>query len=355
VERLTSVPSVGTPPSQAKIWLALWVVYLAWGSTYLAIRVGVHPSHGVGLPPLVLAGARFTVAGMLMLAGTRRRPAPDGRPDPLGRRQWFAAAVIGLALPFGGNGLVSIAEQRVPSGTAAVILATIPIWVAIIGAAVGRDRLTSSTVAGLVLGFGGVAALVVGTGSGRVSIVGALLVIIAALSWASGSVWSKTAPSARRPLVATGMQMLCGGLWCFGGAAVTGEFGQLHRDEFTVHAWLAFGFLVIFGALLAYSAYIWLLGNADLSLVTTYAFVNPVVAVILGAVILGEPFTIRSAIATGAVVAGVVLMIRQQRDSPRPPPSPPADLMRLTGDHPGVAHRSLRADDGRGSAAKRRG
>jgi drug/metabolite transporter (DMT)-like permease len=310
---------VTAAPSRTKIWLALWAVYLLWGSTYLAIRVAVHPSHGTGLPPLLIAGARFTLAGSLMLVLTWRRPAPDGRPDPMGARQWYAAAVIGLALAFGGNGLVSIAEKRIPSGTAAVILATIPIWAALIAAALGRERLGTTHIAGLVLGFTGVAALVVGTGSGRISLSGTLIVVVAALSWASGSVYSTTAPTVRRPLVMTGMQMLCGGIGCLIGAGATGEFGKLHTDEFTVHALLAFSFLVVAGSLVAYTAYVWLLRNAELSLVTTYAFVNPVVAVILGATILHEPFTIRSAIATAAVVVGVILMLRRKPANSTPP------------------------------------
>jgi drug/metabolite transporter (DMT)-like permease len=301
------------------MWLALWVVYLVWGSTYLAIRVAVHPSHGEGVPPLLLAGTRFTIAGLVMLAVTVRRPAPDGAPDPLGRRQWWSAAVIGLALPFGGNGVVSIAEKRVPSGTAAVVLATIPIWAAIITAALGRGRLQRPQLIGLILGFGGVAALLIGTGNGRTSIVGTLMTVGAALSWAAGSVWSKTATAVRRPLVMTGMEMLCGGIGCLVVGVATGELGQLHRGQLTGHAWLAWGYLVVFGSLFAYSAYVWLLRNAELSLVTTYAFVNPVVAVILGALILNESFTTRSAISTAAVVAGVVLMIRQSPQDPIPP------------------------------------
>jgi drug/metabolite transporter (DMT)-like permease len=299
--------------------LALWTVYLLWGSTYLAIRVAVHPSHGVGVPPLLLAGARFTLAGLALLAFAVRRPATDGKPDPLGRKQWYAAAVIGLALPFGGNGLVTVAERRIPSGTAAVIVATVPIWAALIAAALGRERLSARHLAGLALGFTGVAALVVGTGSGRASVVGTLIVVIAALSWASGSVWSSTAPTVRRPLVMTGMEMLCGGIACFIAAAITGEFAAMHTSELTAHAWLAFAWLVVAGSIVAYTAYIWLLRNAELSLVTTYAFVNPVVAVILGAVILSEPFTVRSAIATAAVVAGVILMLTRKTLKPTPP------------------------------------
>jgi drug/metabolite transporter (DMT)-like permease len=299
--------------SPSRIWLALWAVYLLWGSTYLAIRVAVHPSHGAAIPPLVLAGVRFTVAGLLMLALTVRRPAPDGGPDPLGRPQWLAAAVIGLALPFGGNGLVSVAEKRIPSGVAAVVVATVPVWAALLAAVFGRERASRYLVGGLVLGFAGVAALVIGSGSGRASPLGIGIVIIAAMSWAAGSVWSQTAPSTRRPLVMTGMEMLCGGIASLVVAAMAGEYGDLHVAEIGWRAWLAFAFLVVCGSMIAYSAYVWLLRNARLSLVTTYAFVNPVVAVALGAVILGEPFTIRSAIATTAVVAGVVLMLRRPR------------------------------------------
>lgn len=312
---------MGTAPSRTRVWLALWVVYLVWGSTYLAIRVAVHPSHGEGVPPLLLAGTRFTIAGLIMLAVTVRRPAPDGEPDPLGPRQWLSAAVIGLALPFGGNGVVSIAEKRVPSGTAAVILATIPIWAAIITALLGRGRMRGPQLIGLTLGFGGVAALLIGTGHGRTSLVGTLMTVGAALSWAAGSVWSKTAAAVRRPLVMTGMEMLCGGIGCIVVAAATGEFGDVHRDQLTAHAWLAWAYLIVFGSLFAYSAYVWLLRNAELSLVTTYAFVNPVVAVILGALILNEAFTIRSAISTVAIVAGVILMIRQSVPDPIPPES----------------------------------
>jgi drug/metabolite transporter (DMT)-like permease len=317
-----SIPAVGndvgTQPSHGRIWLALSAVYILWGSTYLAIRVAVHPSHGVGVPPLLLAGARFTLAGLAMLAVASRRPAPDGLPDPLGMKQWVAAAIVGLALPFGGNAMVTVAEKRIPSGTAAVVVATVPIWAALIAAALGRERLSVRHVIGLALGFTGVAALVVGTGSGRASVSGTLIVVVAALSWAAGSVYSTNAPTVRRPLVMTGMEMLCGGVACFIAAAATGEFAALHHTEFTAHAWLAFSYLVVAGSIVAYTAYVWLLRNAELSLVTTYAFVNPVVAVILGAVILSEPFTIRSAIATGAVVAGVILMLTRKTPNPTP-------------------------------------
>jgi drug/metabolite transporter (DMT)-like permease len=315
---LPSVEDVPDRPSSARIWGALWAVYLLWGSTYLAIRVAVHPAHGSAIPPLILAGTRFTIAGAVMLAVAVRRAAPDGAPDPLGRRQWAAAAVVGLALPFGGNGLVSLAERRVPSGVAAIVVATVPIWAAIFAAAVGRERTTRYHLAGLVLGFAGVGALVVGSGSGKPSATGIAILVVAAISWAAGSVWSQTAPTVRRPLVMTGMEMLCGGVGCLVAAAATGEFASLHVGAIGFRAWLAFGYLIVAGSMVAYSAYVWLLHSAPLSLVTTYAYVNPVVAVALGALLLGERFTVRSAAATVVVVAGVVLMLRR----PQAPPVP---------------------------------
>jgi drug/metabolite transporter (DMT)-like permease len=303
----------------ARVWAALWVVYLVWGSTYLAIRVAVHPSHGTGLPPLLLAGARFTFAGLLMLAVSARRPAADGRPDPMGRRQWSSAAVVGLALLLGGNGLVSIAERRIDSGVAAVVVATVPIWAAVFGAISGQEGVGRRHAVGLVLGFAGVAALVVGHGGGRVDALGVLTVLGAALSWAGGSVWSRTAPSMRRPLVMTGMEMVCGGIGCLAAGLLAGETAEVHLGATPLRSWLAVAYLITAGSMLAYTAYAWLLHNARLSLVTTYAYVNPLVAVLLGAVLLGEQFTVRTAVATVCIVGGVVLMV-----SRGPAPEPPA-------------------------------
>lgn len=303
-------------PRGGRVWIALWIVYLIWGSTYLAIKVAVQPAHGAGLPPLLLAGVRFSLAGLLMLALSVRRPARDGQPDPLGRRQWLSAAVVGLALLLGGNGLVSIAEQRIDSGVAAVVVATVPIWAALGGAATGQERVRLRHGIGLLLGFAGVAALVVGNGGGKVDLVGVLTVLGAALSWAGGSVWSRTALLVRRPLVTTGMEMLCGGLGCLAIGLAVGETHQLHLAAVPARAWVAVAYLVVAGSMVAYTAYAWLLHNARLSLVTTYAYVNPLVAVLLGALVLHEKFTVRAAIATVTIVAGVALMVSSTSDRP---------------------------------------
>lgn len=306
--------------ARARVWIALWIVYLVWGSTYLAIRVVVHPAHGgAGMPPLLAAGLRFFFAGLLMLAFAAGRPASDGLPDPLGPRQWLSSAVVGVLLLLGGNGLVSIAEKKVASGPSAVIIATIPIWAALVAAALGRERVSLRHGAGLVLGFGGVAALVVGNGSGKADLVGVIVLVLASLSWSVGSVWSRTAPLPRRPLVSTGMEMLCGGVACCIAGLIAGEAGSVHLSAYPAKSWLALGYLIVLGSMLAFTAYAWLLGNAPLSLVTTYAYVNPLVAVMLGAVILHEHLGVRTAVATVGIVAGVVLMVtRQPRTAPPP-------------------------------------
>jgi drug/metabolite transporter (DMT)-like permease len=202
----------------------------------------------------------------------------------------------------------------------------VPIWAALAGAVSGQERLRARHGAGLLLGFVGVAALVTGNGGGRADLVGVLEVDGAALSWAAGSVWSRTAPLVRRPLVMTGMEMLCGGIACLVAGVVSGETGQLHLSRVPVQSWLALGYLVVFGSMVAYTAYVWLLGNAPLSLVTTYAYVNPLVAVLLGAVFLHERLGLRTAVATIVIVGGVVLMVRR----PDPPlPDAAADAVVL--------------------------
>ena len=315
--RVAGARASGRTGQGAGVWFALWTVYIVWGSTYLAIRVVVHPSVGTGLPPLLAAGARFVAAGVLMLAFAVRRPHPDGRPDPLGPRQWGAAAVVGVSLLLGGNGLVSIAEKRVASGPAAVIIATVPIWAALIVAVTGRERIGARHAIGLALGFAGVIVLVAGRGGGRLDLVGVVVLLVAALSWAAGSVWSRTAAMPRRPLVMTGMEMVCGGIACVVAGLAAGEASQVHLAQVPARTWLAVAYLVVFGSMAAYTAYVWLLGNAPLPLVTTYAYVNPLVAVLLGSLLLGERFTARSALATVVIVGGVALIVSRPR-TPEP-------------------------------------
>lgn len=296
--------------SRSRVWTAMLVIYLVWGSTYLAIRYAIGAGTGQhGLPPLLMGGARFLLAGSLMFAYAARHPAADGRPDPLGLAQWRAAAVVGLLLLLGGNGLVVLAERRLDSGIAAVIVALVPIWAAVVGLVLGRARLPRIAVVGLLLGFLGAAVLGNPTGAGHLDPTGIALLMFATLSWASGSYYGSNAPMPRRPLVMTGMEMLCGGAGLLVAGLLRGEAADVHLGAVGWTAWAAFAYLVVAGSMLAFTAYAWLLRNAPLPLVTTYAYVNPVVAVLLGALFLGERLTGRALVAGALILAGVALVV----------------------------------------------
>ncbi len=302
-------------PSALRVWSALLVVYVIWGSTYLGIRyaVGVD-ENAVGLPPILMAGTRFTLAGIVLFALSVRRPAADGRPDPLGRAQWRSTAVVGICLVTAGNGLVVLAEDRgVPSGIAAVILATLPLWMALMSAARGDERIPRVGVAGLLLGLSGVAILANPFSSDRVEGVGTIMLITAALSWSWGSVWSRRAAMPRRPLVMTGMEMLCGGGALLVISLVTGDAFDLEVGRVSASAWWGLVYLWVLGSMVAFTTYIWLLSNVRLSLVATYAYVNPVVAVFLGVVLLSEPLTARTLVATAVICLGVALIVATRR------------------------------------------
>jgi drug/metabolite transporter (DMT)-like permease len=198
----------------------------------------------------------------------------------------------------------------------------------VFAASFAREHVRMRQAVGLGLGFAGVAVLVIGGGGGRLDPIGALELIFAALCWAAGSVWSRTAPLARRPLVMTGMEMLCGGIGCLVAGVASGELSSVHLSQVPTRAWISLAYLIVFGSLVAYTAYVWLLGNAPLSLVTTYAYVNPLVAVLLGVLLLGEHFTVRTGIATVVIVVGVALIVsRPRRRAPAPAgPAPEEDV-----------------------------
>ncbi|HVE98726.1 MAG TPA: EamA family transporter [Mycobacteriales bacterium] len=294
----------------AKVWAALVVVYVVWGSTYLGIRYAIAADTGdVGLPPLLMGAVRFGIAGLVLLAWGVRRPHPDGEPDPIGWRQWRAAALVGIALITGGNGLVMLGEQRITSGVAAVLVTTTPLWLALLAFILGRERLPRVGVVGLVLGFLGVAILADPRGA-EIDSTGAVMVLLASVSWSAGSYYSRHAPMPRRPIVMTGMEMLCGAGAMGVISVVSGDASSLRLTEVDLRPWLAFGYLLVFGSMLAFTAYVWLLRNARLSLVGTYAFVNPVVAVGLGALPpLREPLGPRTLVASAVIVAGVALIV----------------------------------------------
>jgi len=286
----------------ARIWLALGTVYLLWGSTYLGIKFAIDT-----IPPLLMGSLRFLVAGGVLYA-LAVRGGDVGR-DRLGAAQWGAALFIGAALLLGGNGGVILAEQYAPTGVVALLVATAPLWMAIIDRVIFGRRLPALAIVGLVLGFAGVAFLIGSPGSGHVRLIGAALALAAPICWASGSVFTRHVKLPMRPLVAAAMEMLWAGV-LFGLASIlTGELGRVHIQSISTTSLAALLYLIVFGSLVGFSAYVWLLRSAPLSLVSTYAYVNPVVAVILGAAFLGEALNARTLIAGGIILAAVALIV----------------------------------------------
>jgi drug/metabolite transporter (DMT)-like permease len=305
VSRTRAVALRRAIPHAGLVWLCLGTVYVVWGSTYLAIRVMVRT-----LPPLLSAGARFAMAGLLLatlLAIFRGRQTLR-----MSARELAGATLVGTLLAFGGNGLVTVAERHVPSGLAALLIASEPLFVIALRPAIG-ERTNRSALLAILAGFGGVTLLLLpGDHPGGVSIGAMLLIVLAAFSWASGSVASRRLPLPKDGLVSAALQMGCGGAVMLVVALARGEAGQLHASSFTTDSVLAFVYLVLFGSLAAFTAYAWLLRNAPLGKVTTYAYVNPVVAVVLGWLILGESIGWVTLLAASAIVASVAVTVREE-------------------------------------------
>ena len=290
----------GTPAT--RIWIALGTVYLIWGSTYLGIKYGLET-----MPPFLMGSLRFLAAGgVLYLLAIRQGDTTGDRPRT---SQWLAALAIGGALLVGGNGGVILAEQYVPTGVVALFVATAPLWMAIIDRVIFGRRLPPLVIVGLVIGFGGVAFLIGSPGSGHINLFGAALALAAPLCWASGSVFTRHVKLPVRPLVAASMEMLWAGVLFGMLSLVTGELGRVHWQGISRTSWLALLYLIVFGSLIGFSAYVWLLRSAPLSLVSTYAYVNPVVAVVLGAIFIGEALTPRVVIAGSIILAAVALIV----------------------------------------------
>jgi drug/metabolite transporter (DMT)-like permease len=290
------------------LWLALGTVYVVWGSTYLAIAIAVET-----LPPLFYSGIRFALAGVLLAAWLAVRRV-DLR---ISRRELGGAAAVGILMLACGNGLVNIGERTVPSGVAALIVASIPLWI-VLYRMIAKDRVGRDLLAGVSLGLGGVAILVVPGGlNGTIDPVGALVLFGATLSWALGTFLSPRLATPRNALVSTAYQMLAGGVVLIVVGLGSGELAHVDPASISVRSLIAFGYLVVFGSLVAYSAYTWLLQNASVSLVSTYAFVNPVVAVFLGALILAEPITPTIVLGAAVIVVAVAFIVFRQNAARR--------------------------------------
>lgn len=294
-----------------RVWIALISVYLIWGSTYLAIRYMVET-----IPPFMAGGMRFLSAGLVLYLW--RLSKGDSVPT---RKQWRDAGIIGLLLLLGGNGLVSWSEQFVPSGIAALLISTVPIWMVIIESLRrGGEKPTTKAIIGLVLGFSGVV-LMIGPGElsneiGALHPLGLIALPAGALLWSLGSVYSKSADLPSSSLMTTSAEMLIGGAGMFIVGTLRGEWGGFALNAVSNASWMGLLYLSVVGSLGGFVAYAYLLRNAPISLVSTYAYVNPVIAILLGAWIAQESLNGRTILAA-AVILGAVILITTARSKPK--------------------------------------
>lgn len=286
-----------------RVWVALGTVYVVWGSTFVALAIVVRD-----LPPFLAMALRHLVAGAVLLAIAV--PRGDRESDPIGRPQLLAGFVFGGLLFLCSHGTLAWAQQTVTAGMAALLAGSIPIWMALFDRVAFGRRLTPIGYVGIVLGFVGLAFLFDPFGEGDVDRVAALVIVLGAMSWAAGSLYSRGAHLPRRPLVSAGLGAFCGGLMLALVAALGGEIGEA---EWTSDALLALGYLIVAGSLVGFTAYVWLLRTAPTSLVSTYAYVNPIVAVALGWLLLDESITLQMIGAGAAVLASVALILRASR------------------------------------------
>jgi drug/metabolite transporter (DMT)-like permease len=284
-------------------WFALGIVYVVWGSTYLNIRIAVET-----IPAFVMGGARFMLAGVLLYAIARLR----GSPVWVTREQFVSCALVGTLLAAGGNGIVNVAERYIDSGFAALVIAAVPLWVVLMRRVTG-ERIPVATLLSVLTGFVGVGLLLApGGGGGSDRTLGFFLVLLASFSWALGSFLSPRLPLPSHGLLSTSIQMFCGGLVLCAAGLVSGEWFDLDLGAISGDSWIAFAYLVLIGSLVAYTAYVWLLQNAPISRVATYAYVNPTIAIFLGWLILDERVTLTTLAGAAVVIASVAVTVRKE-------------------------------------------
>ncbi len=303
------------PASTAAIWAGMVVLYFVWGSTYLGMRFAIE-----SMPPFLMASTRFLISGIVLYVWRRQ----SGDPAPT-RAHWKSAAVIGLFLLLGGNGGVVWAEQRIPSGIAALLVGATPLWFVILDALLRRfapQRATTrslpgwAALVGLAAGFGGIVLLIspadlAGLG-GQIDLLGGVVVVLAALSWSAGSLYSRTAVLPASPLLSPAMEMIVGGVALGLLGTFTGEWSRVDLAAITARSWAGLGYLMLFGSLVGYVTYTWLLRAAPTTLVSTYAYVNPVVAILVGNLLAQEPLTPRVLI-SALIILGSVVIINARR------------------------------------------
>jgi drug/metabolite transporter (DMT)-like permease len=305
---------VATPPKRIAILAAFAALYLIWGSTYLGILFAIQ-----SIPPFLMAGVRFFLAGIIMFAIARLQGAP--KPDPA---TWRDAFIVGACLLLFGNGGVTVAEKWVPTGLAALLVATVPIYIALLGWITGTAPRPAPIVwLGLVGGFIGVG-LLVGSAFTNSSdslqnhlALGMSILLVASLIWSAGSLYSRKAKNAPSPFLAAGQQMLCGGALLILAGVVFGEYRGFDPRRITWLSASAFVYLVVIGALVGFPAYIFLLRHCDPAKVATYAYINPVVAVLLGTAFAGERLTPRTLLGAGLIIGSVAVVITAQQMKPK--------------------------------------
>ncbi len=293
-------------PGDPSIWVGMLILYVVWGSTYLGIAVAVDT-----IPPFLMAASRFMIAGLILFGWSIARAGRTFQWPSL--REWRDSAIVGALLLGGGMGLVAFGEQTVASGIAALFIAMMPVWVAVLGRVFLGERLPRLTVVGIVLGFAGVAILVGPSawgGADALEPVGAAALLLSPIAWSIGSLFaSHRAALPPRPLVSTGAQMLTGSLTLLVMSALSGELGGLRMETVSRDSIIATAYLTLIGSLVAFTAFGWLMRVAPLPLITTYAYVNPVVAVILGAIVLSEPLEPRTLVAGAVIIVAVAVIV----------------------------------------------
>jgi drug/metabolite transporter (DMT)-like permease len=293
-----------TRPSVSRITLvaAYVAIYVIWGTTYLAIRYAVET-----LPPLTMAGLRFTIAGgvLFVVARWKGGPAPTAA-------NWRATALIGAMFFLVSHGCVSWAEQRIPSGMTALAVSTIPLWTAIAGWAFGESRLTARTWVGLTLGLAGLVLLFGSTGllkQDALTAAGSWILVFSSLNWAVASVLARRVAIPASATLASGMEMLIGGVMLLAAGALTGDWQSMAHHAVSARSLASLAYLIVFGSLIAFTAYVWLLNASTPARVSTYAFVNPVIAVAAGWLLGGEIVTLPMLMAAAVIAAGVAILV----------------------------------------------
>jgi drug/metabolite transporter (DMT)-like permease len=294
-----------TSPTALQLGLGFGAIYLIWGSTYLGIRYAVET-----IPPLLMMGIRHSVGGVLVYAWARRTgaPAPEWR-------QWRFAAVAGALLFLGGHGLLAWAEQRVPSGLAALLCATLPLWTVLLAYVDGTERrLGLKAWAGILLGFAGVAVLIgPGALTQHLDLLAAVGAMASALVWVMGTAYTRRVAMPSSKILSASMQMISGGAWLLILGAMSGEARHFELANLTLRSVAALAYLIVFGSIVAFTVYTWLVSVSSPSRLSTYAYVNPVIAVFLGWAVAGEALGVRTIAATAIIVAGVILVTTRRK------------------------------------------